>query len=327
MRWPWSALFNKSVSQSAELTASHDLRKGLSNGLSHGPSPDAGIGSASVPAVRHLAIIMDGNGRWAKAQRLPRLEGHRAGAKTVRMVVEECRRLGIQYLTLFSFSTENWLRPQEEVSGLMRLFCEYVYSERDLLLKHGIRLRAIGARERLPVDVQKALAKIESETAHLTEMQLVLALSYGGRDEIARSARTLAELCVKGELSPQDINESSVQKYLFAPDIPDPDLLLRTGDESRISNFLLWQLAYAEFVVSKSYWPEFSKEELARCLQEYANRTRRFGMTDEQRREENCSASSGKRIESAPLDARPRFQDGESLGSANSGSAGSPHAS
>lgn len=279
MRWPWTRL--------PRGTDGIDVPESSTSGASR---------AEGVPLfdIQHLAIIMDGNGRWAQQKHLPRIEGHRAGAKTVRMVVEESRRLGIKYLTLFSFSTENWLRPQEEVSGLMRLFCEYVQSERGLLLNNQIRLRAIGARDRLPSDVQRALESIERETADLTGMQLVLALSYGGRDEIARGARAIAEACMRGDLTPAQIDEQSFRDYLFAPDIPDPDLLLRTGDEFRVSNFLLWQVAYAEFVVTKSYWPALTKEEFHRCLQEYASRVRRFGLTDEQIRSAAGNGPNGE---------------------------------
>lgn len=246
------------------------------------PSSDPAVEARPTGLPRHVAIIMDGNGRWAKERGLPRIEGHRAGARTVRMVVEESRRLEIPYLTLFSFSTENWLRPQEEVSGLMRLFCEYVRSERELLLRHNIRLRAIGARERLPSDVCAALEDIEGETSHCSAMQLVLALSYGGRDEIVHAVRALVADCLAGKCQPDEIDESSIQRRLFAPDIPDPDVILRTGDECRLSNFLLWQSAYAELVVSGKHWPAFSAQDLSDCLAEFARRTRRFGMTDEQ---------------------------------------------
>jgi undecaprenyl diphosphate synthase len=225
---------------------------------------------------------MDGNGRWAKQRLFPRIEGHRAGAKAVRMVVEESRRLGIRYLTLFSFSTENWLRPKDEVSALMRLFCQYVESERDLLLKHSIRLRAIGDRSRLPSDVRESLERVEAETMGGEEMQLLLALSYGGRDEITAAAKTLAARVQRNELTLEEITPEVFSSCLYAPDVPDPDLLIRTSDEFRISNFLLWQLAYSEIVVTKCFWPAFTKEEFQRCLDEYAGRRRRFGLTDEQ---------------------------------------------
>ena len=240
-------------------------------------SPDA---PAAIP--RHLAIIMDGNGRWAQERSLRRLEGHRAGGKTVRMIVEESRRLGIRYLTLFSFSTENWLRPEEEVSGLMSLFLSYLESEVDLLLKNQVRLRAIGDLARLPAKVRDMLNRVMEQTRSMEGMDLVLAVSYGGRDEIVSAARTLARRAAQGELNPDAIDAAMVGSCLYAPDIPDPDLLLRTSNEFRISNFLLWQLAYTEIVVSPLRWPEFSKDEFYRCLSEFAARDRRFGLTGEQ---------------------------------------------
>ena len=237
-------------------------------------------GSTEVP--RHVAIIMDGNGRWARSRGLLRVEGHRAGAKSVRMVVEESRRLGVRYLTLFAFSTENWLRPALEVSALMQLFKRYLESERDLMLRNQIRLRAIGDRKRLPQGVQDVLTETEQLTASQTGMDLILAVSYGGREEITNAARLLAQRAADGELEPSSIDQSVFAQSLYAPDLPDPDLLIRTSDENRISNFLLWQLAYAEIVVSPVYWPDFNAVEYQRCLAEYASRTRRFGLTDEQ---------------------------------------------
>lgn len=247
-----------------------------SNGTSH---------AALSPLPRHVAIIMDGNGRWAQTRRLPRVEGHRSGAKVVHMVVEECRRLGIRHLTLFAFSTENWNRPGAEVSSLMSLFRQYLDSELDKLLKNDIRLRAIGDIKRLPDFVRESLTRNEERTRHLTGMELILAVSYGGREEIASSMRRLAEQVQAGSLQPSEINEEMISRNLYAPDVPDPDLLIRTSDESRISNFLLWQLAYSEIVVSPVLWPDFSKEEFVRCLNVFASRDRRFGLTGEQIRE------------------------------------------
>lgn len=241
-----------------------------------------GSGDPSAGLPSHVAVIMDGNGRWARSRLFPRVEGHRAGAKTVRMLVEESRRLGIRYLTLFSFSTENWLRPRDEVSALMRLFAQYLESERELLKKHQIRLRAIGDLERLPATLRDALTSCMDYTSTGTAMDLILALSYGGRDEIVRATKRLAAAVLYGELTPAQITCDSLRSYMDAPDVPDPDLLIRTSDENRISNFLLWQLAYSEIVVAKELWPEFSKEAFQRCLQEFACRKRRFGLTDEQ---------------------------------------------
>ncbi len=240
-----------------------------------------------APAVlpRHVAVIMDGNGRWAKKRFLPRIEGHRAGAKTVRMIVEESRRLGIRYLTLFAFSTENWQRPRDEVSSLMRLFAQYLDSELELMLKNDIRLRAIGDLSRLPWEVQESLQRNFERTKDAKAMDLILAVSYGGREELVAAARKISEAVQRGELRSQDISEQTITSQLYAPDVPDPDLLIRTSDENRISNFLLWQLAYSEIVVTPVLWPEFNREEYLRCLQEFAGRTRRFGLTDDQLQE------------------------------------------
>ncbi|MFN4895865.1 MAG: isoprenyl transferase [Pseudomonadota bacterium] len=231
---------------------------------------------------RHMAIIMDGNGRWAKKRFLPRLEGHRNGAKTVRMVVEEARRLGIRHLTLFAFSTENWRRPEDEVGGLMHLFVQHLESELELLLKNDIRLRAMGNLSKLPPAVRALLERNEERTKHLTGMDLILAVSYGGRDELVQGFRKLGKAIQAGQLDPESITEEVVSSSLYLPDVPDPDLLIRTSDETRISNFLLWQLAYAEIVVSPQLWPDFSRDELYRCLNVFAGRNRRFGLTQEQ---------------------------------------------
>jgi undecaprenyl diphosphate synthase len=239
---------------------------------------------AAMPTVipRHVAVIMDGNGRWAKQRFLPRIEGHRNGARTVRMMVEECRRLGISYLTLFAFSTENWRRPEEEVGGLMNLFVQYLEGEVDLLLKNGIRLRAMGDKSRLSKTVRDVLERSEERTKHLTGMDLIIAISYGGRDELVRAVRKLGEEIKDGTRDPHSITDSDISGALYLPDVPDPDLLIRTSNEHRISNFLLWQLAYAEIVVSPLLWPDFSRDEFHRCLHVFAGRNRRFGLTQEQ---------------------------------------------
>jgi len=241
---------------------------------------DASEGEVNLP--RHIAVIMDGNGRWARQRHLPRIEGHRAGAKTVRMVVEECRRLGVRYLTLFTFSSENWNRPLDEVSALMKLLEGYLRSELAKLIENGIRLRAIGDLSRLPPSSRAMLLENIEKTENLEGMQLILAISYGGREEIISAARRLAEKARDNELQPDEINESLFAGALYAPDIPDPDLLIRTSGELRVSNFLLWQIAYTEMIVSPLYWPEFSKEEFHRCIAEYEKRERRFGLTGEQ---------------------------------------------
>jgi undecaprenyl diphosphate synthase len=231
---------------------------------------------------QHVAIIMDGNGRWAREKRLPRVEGHRMGAKSVRTIVEESKRLGVKYLTLFAFSTENWQRPVAEVSALMRLFRQYLISERDILIRNGIRLRAIGRRDKLTRATRSVLEELEAATSHLEGMELILALSYGGRDEIVYAAQQIAMQVAEGTLGPDEIDENCIRKSLFAPDVPDPDLLIRTSSEFRISNFLLWQIAYTEIVVSPLLWPAFNAEAYHECLIEFSRRTRRFGQTSEQ---------------------------------------------
>lgn len=231
---------------------------------------------------RHIAFIMDGNGRWARQRLLPRVEGHRAGAKTVRMVVEECRRLGVQFVTLYAFSSENWKRPEQEVGALMGLFQRYLTSELDRLCENGIRLRAIGDRTKLPAHVVESLQRAEERSRDSDGMQLILAISYGGRDEIISAAQQLARRAALGELSPEAIDEEAVSQSLYTHDIPDPDLLIRTSNEFRLSNFLLWQLAYAEIVVSDAFWPAFSAEHLHDCIAAYQRRERRFGLTSEQ---------------------------------------------
>jgi undecaprenyl diphosphate synthase len=231
---------------------------------------------------RHVAIIMDGNGRWANERHLPRAEGHRAGAKSVRTVVEESRRLGIRYLTLYAFSTENWKRPADEVSALMKLFELHLAKELERLTGNGVRLRAIGDLTRLPAGVRSALDRTIELTVEMDGMDLILAVSYGGREEIAAACRRIAADVAGGHLVCDRVNEETLSSYLYAPDVPDPDLLIRTSGECRISNFLLWQVAYAEIVVSPVLWPDFSKDEFSRCLSEYSRRNRRFGLTGEQ---------------------------------------------
>jgi undecaprenyl diphosphate synthase len=259
------------------------------------------LGSASTPEKkpepsaipRHVAIIMDGNGRWAKARHLPRIEGHRQGAKTVRLIVEESRRLGIRYLTLFAFSSENWGRPEAEVSALMGLFAQHLESEQDLLIRNDIRLRAIGDLGRLPAKVQDSLGRVMNKTLPCKGMDLLIAVSYGARDEITSAVRTIASEVKAGTLQPDEITKSTISAHLYAPDVPDPDLLIRTSNELRISNFLLWQLAYAEIVVSSLFWPEFGKDEFYRCLEVFGSRSRRFGLTQEQQQEKTKSETKG----------------------------------
>lgn len=231
---------------------------------------------------RHLAIIMDGNGRWAQARGMKRLDGHRAGAETVRDITRACRKLGIEYLTLYAFSTENWQRPRLEVEGLMLLLRNYLQNELDEMLKNGIRLRTLGDTGRLPRAVKSLLTETIAKTADNSEMVLSLALSYGGRSEIVNACRDLAGECIKGNLKPEDIDEEAFSRRLFTADMPDPDLLVRTGGDKRISNFLLWQIAYAELYITNKAWPDFKEDELKKALLDYQNRQRRFGKTGEQ---------------------------------------------
>ncbi|MBP5321154.1 MAG: isoprenyl transferase [Kiritimatiellae bacterium] len=225
---------------------------------------------------RHIAIIMDGNGRWAKQRGKPRLAGHEAGSETVRRLLGYCRDAGIAYLTLYAFSTENWSRPPEEVAGLMKLLGYFIRQNEAELLEKQVRLRVIGRKEDLPEPLQADLQRLEEETAHF-ERQLLIALSYSGRSEIVRAARRLAEQVRAGTLAPEAIDEAAVTANLYAPDVPDPDLIIRTSGELRISNFLLWQCAYSEIYVTPVLWPDFDEQAFRDALLAYAARDRRFG--------------------------------------------------
>lgn len=231
---------------------------------------------------RHLAIIMDGNGRWAEQRLLDRVAGHRQGAESVRTVVRACREIGIAYLTLFAFSAENWSRPQPEVEALMTLLKDYLVTELREMLDNSIRLLAIGDLSRLPKEVVSALNETMKLTAAATGMTLTLALSYGGRDDIIQAIRRITANSRDGNLTPEDIDEGLFSKYLWTASLPDPDLLIRTSGEVRISNFFLWQLAYTEIYVTPNLWPDFKKEDLIQALLSYQDRERRFGLTSEQ---------------------------------------------
>jgi undecaprenyl diphosphate synthase len=231
---------------------------------------------------RHVAIIMDGNGRWAEQRGLSRLHGHRVGKDSVRDVVESARRLGIQYLSLFAFSTENWNRPPKEVDGLMLLLRRYLASELDKMMKHGIRLVAVGTLRRLPPAVREAMRAAVAATRKNTGMTVVLAVSYGGREEMTRAMRAMARKVQRGELEPGEIDEAAVRRHLATKDVPDPDLLIRTSGEMRVSNFYLWQLAYTEIYVTDTLWPDFREREFVQALGFFEQRQRRFGRTGEQ---------------------------------------------
>jgi undecaprenyl diphosphate synthase len=229
------------------------------------------------PSPRHVAVIMDGNGRWAKARGLSRTAGHRKGIESVRTVIEGARELGVEYLTLFGFSSENWRRPETEVLDLMHLLRFYLRSEIAELHRNGIRLRVIGDRERLAPDIVAMIGKAEELTRDNAALNLTIALSYGGRHEIVRAAARLARAARDGEMAPEDIDEDAFSARLFTAGIPDPDLLVRTSGEKRISNFLLWQCAYAELVFVDTLWPDFGKRDLEDAIQEFRRRDRRFG--------------------------------------------------
>lgn len=231
---------------------------------------------------QHVAIIMDGNGRWAKRRGLTRIVGHRKGIESVRDVVKTSRELGIKWLTLYAFSEENWKRPQYEIKALMNLLTRYLTTESKEMLDNGIRLLSIGQTEKLPAEVQRTLWQTIEKTAHNEEMNLTLALSYGGRQEIVWAVKNMLKDIEKATLNIKQITEERLSHYLYTSHIPDPDLLIRTSGEYRISNFLLWQIAYTEIFVSPILWPDFHKERYLEALLDYQKRERRFGSTGEQ---------------------------------------------
>ncbi len=242
---------------------------------SEASSVNANIDPANLPS--HIAIIMDGNGRWAKKRILNRIEGHKKGSDAVRLIVRTCREIGISILTLYAFSTENWQRPKTEVTALMSLLKNFLKSERKEMLDNNIRLNVIGQIEKLPEAVQQVLHKTMTLTKENNGLMLNLALSYGGRAEIVRMVREIATKTKKGEIDPDLITPELVSDFLYTKGMPDPDLLIRTSGEMRISNFLLWQIAYTEIFVTETLWPDFSKQEFLQILKHYQRRERRFG--------------------------------------------------
>ena len=226
---------------------------------------------------RHVAVIMDGNGRWAQSRGRPRLFGHHAGAKRVREIVNVCPKFGIKYLTIFAFSTENWKRTQAEVSGLMKLFRRYIQREAQDLLREGVRVRFIGDRVRLDERLVRMMDDLELLTSDNDAVHLTIALNYGGRDEVARATKRLAYDVEQGRLSYKDVTDETLAKYLDTSVLPDPDLVVRTSGEARISNFLLWQSAYAEYEFIDTLWPDFTEAEFAQVVGRYGARDRRFG--------------------------------------------------
>ncbi len=226
---------------------------------------------------RHVAIIMDGNGRWARRRGLPRLEGHRMGAESVRTALRSCRRLGIEFLTLYAFSSENWVRPRAEVTGLMSLLRTFLREQGHELHENRVRLRAIGHLQDLPLLVRRELNRMIEETADYRDGTLVLALSYGGRSEILDACRGVAEDVAAGRLKLRQLDEDAFRRHLYLPDVPDPDFMIRTSGETRISNFLLWQLSYAELYFTDVMWPDFREAEFDLAIAEFRRRHRRFG--------------------------------------------------
>jgi len=243
----------------------------MSSATSH-LSPEA---KASLP--QHVAIIMDGNGRWAKQRGLPRIEGHRQGAESARAIIRAAGEVGIKYLTLYAFSAENWNRPKDEVDALMKYLVHYLKSETSELNKNNVRLEVIGQIYRLPENVQEHLRKSIHTLSKNNGLTLIMALSYGGRIEIIEAVRNIAEKARRGQLDPADINEQVISQHLWTRNFPDPDVLIRTSGEMRISNFLLWQISYAELVITPTLWPDFRKPQFYAALDEYARRHRRFG--------------------------------------------------
>ena len=239
--------------------------------------PIPGSDASKAPPPTHVAIIMDGNGRWAQARGLPRSKGHEAGAEAVRTALRSAVALGIRYLTLYAFSVENWKRPKDEVTKLMTLLRTFLADHESGLHETKTRLRVLGRRSDLPFLVDQTLRRVERATEQYTEHTLVLALSYGGRTEIARAARQIAEQVRDGTLDPKDVDEAAVARNLYLPDIPDPDLIIRTSGELRLSNFLLWECAYSELYVTPVFWPDFGEKDFREALEAFSHRKRRFG--------------------------------------------------
>lgn len=231
----------------------------------------------STNKLQHIAIIMDGNGRWAKKRGLPRSVGHKKGAEVVKEITRAAGELGVKYLTLYAFSTENWQRDPEEVATLMGLLRDYLKSDLKEIQENGVRIIFIGERQMLDADIVEQMAKIEAETAHNDKMTLCIAISYGARQEIVNAARKIAVLARRGDILPEDVDIKMFSDMLYTKDVPDPDLVIRTSGEQRISNYLLWQIAYAEFFFTSTLWPDFGKEELERIINDFNTRERRYG--------------------------------------------------
>ncbi|MGJ0486059.1 MAG: isoprenyl transferase [Methylomicrobium sp.] len=246
------------------------------------PTDNASINPADNGIPRHIAIIMDGNGRWAQKRFMPRAVGHKAGVKAVRKIVEHCVREGVEVLTLFAFSSENWRRPPEEVSLLVDLFMVTLQAEIDKLHQNNIRLRFIGNRSRFPLALQNKMAEGEAQTRDNTALTVVIAVNYGGRWDLCQAFRAVNQKILAGELAPQDIDENLINRHLSTAELPEPDLFIRTGGEQRVSNFLLWQLAYTELYFTDTLWPDFDQKSLEEAILSFKGRQRRFGHTGDQ---------------------------------------------
>lgn len=240
------------------------------------------MSSAQQSIPKHVAVVMDGNGRWAKARLLPRLVGHHRGVEAARKVIKACSKAGVECLTLFAFSSENWRRPPDEVSGLMSLFMTALEREAAGLIRNQVRLNFIGDRSAFSAELQDKIASVEQQTSHCTGLRLLIAANYGGRWDIVQAVQQVCAQVQQGQLTPTQVTETVFNQYLSTAAYPEPDLFIRTGGEQRISNFLLWQLAYTEFYFSDKLWPEFDEQTLQEAFAVYAKRQRRFGMTDEQ---------------------------------------------
>ena len=242
--------------------------------------PQTVLGLRREQLPHHIAIIMDGNGRWAKDRDLPRVRGHEAGSEAVREIVTQCARLGLECLTLYSFSTENWKRPADEVNALMDLYARYLVRERETIMDNNVRFVQIGREEGLPEKVLRELRETTRLSKENTGLTLALALNYGSRAEIVDAVKSIVKRVLAGELKPDQIDQELLSRSLYTGGLPDPDLLIRTANERRISNFLLWQISYAEIHVTPTYWPDFRKEHLHAAIKDYASRQRRFGEVD-----------------------------------------------
>ncbi len=252
-----------------------DMFKSKKGNVENSQDDDFQLDMERIP--EHIGIIMDGNGRWAKAKGYPRTLGHKAGVETIRRVLKEAQRLGVKYITLYAFSTENWKRPKEEVGALMKLLVQYFRSELNELHENGVVVNTIGDISKLPKECIKEIEMAKEKTKNNTGIVMNLALNYGGRDEIVRAVKSLVKDAVEGKILPEEIDEKSIERYLYTAKMPDPDMIIRPSGEQRLSNFLLWQCAYSEFWYSDINWPDFTEQDLRKAIFDFQNRDRRFG--------------------------------------------------